>query len=173
MNITKRNELISQHISLVHRLAKLHKSKILYLSQVTLDDLIAAGNLGLVEAAENYNEEMGCSFAAFAQKRIFGEMCNEIGRHSHGPKGGSFVVYASIETTEFSHPSYEEDFEETIFETVSKVLTKREAAVVWWYFVDEMTYKQIGEKIGVRESRVCQILSDALSRLHKVYVSHE
>ena len=43
-------------------------------ANVTLDELISAGNLGLVEAVDRFDPERGVSFAAFARTRIRGAM---------------------------------------------------------------------------------------------------
>jgi RNA polymerase sigma factor for flagellar operon FliA len=47
-----------------------------------LDDLIAAGKLGLLQAARRYDPSHGIAFEAFAYHRIQGEIYNEVGRFS-------------------------------------------------------------------------------------------
>lgn len=57
-------------------------------------------------------------------------------------------------------------------ETVSEVgeaienLPKKERLVVTLYYFEEMTMKEIGGSLGITESRVCQIHSSAILRLH-------
>ncbi len=47
-----------------------------------LDDLIAAGKVGLLQAARRYDPSHGIAFEAFAYHRIQGEVYNEVGRFS-------------------------------------------------------------------------------------------
>lgn len=47
-----------------------------------LDDLIAAGKLGLLQAARRFDSSRGIAFEAFAYHRIQGEIYNEVGRFS-------------------------------------------------------------------------------------------
>lgn len=44
-------------------------------------------------------------------------------------------------------------------------LPEREALVIGLYYQDELTLQEIGEVLGVTESRVCQIRSQAIARL--------
>ena len=53
---------------------------------VQIDDLIQAGMVGLLEAASNFNPEMGASFETFAGIRIRGSMIDEIRRSDWTPR---------------------------------------------------------------------------------------
>ena len=53
---------------------------------VQVDDLIQAGMLGLLEAAGNFNPDMGASFETFAGIRIRGSMIDEIRRSDWTPR---------------------------------------------------------------------------------------
>jgi RNA polymerase sigma factor for flagellar operon FliA len=44
-------------------------------------------------------------------------------------------------------------------------LPERERLVIGMYYQEELTLKEIGEVLGVTESRVCQIHSQAIARL--------
>jgi RNA polymerase sigma factor for flagellar operon FliA len=46
-----------------------------------------------------------------------------------------------------------------------EVLPERERAVVTMYYVDHMTLRQIGQMLGVTESRACQIRGQGVKRL--------
>ena len=46
-------------------------------------------------------------------------------------------------------------------------LSQRQQLVLSLYYVEEMSQAQIGETLGVSESRVCQILSEAMKQLRK------
>ena len=51
-----------------------------------IDDLIQAGMVGLLEAASNFNPDMGASFETFAGIRIRGSMIDEIRRSDWTPR---------------------------------------------------------------------------------------
>lgn len=57
-----------------------------------------------------------------------------------------------------------EEFQKAMAEEVGK-LPEREALVLALYYDEELNLKEIGEVLGVSESRVCQIHGQALSRL--------
>lgn len=57
-----------------------------------------------------------------------------------------------------------EEFHEAMVEAVSG-LPEREALVMAMYYDEELNLKEIGEVLGVSESRVCQIHGQALARL--------
>ena len=44
-------------------------------------------------------------------------------------------------------------------------LQQRDALVLSLYYAESMTYAEIGEVLGVTESRVCQLHSRAIARL--------
>ena len=48
---------------------------------------------------------------------------------------------------------------------VIRTLPEREQLVMSLYYQDELNLREIGEIIGVGESRVCQIHSQAVSRI--------
>ena len=47
---------------------------------VEIDDLVSAGTIGLIEAAERYDSKRGASFATFAYRRIRGAIIDEMRR---------------------------------------------------------------------------------------------
>ena len=48
---------------------------------------------------------------------------------------------------------------------ITRELSERERMVIMLYYFDELTLKEIGEVLGLSESRVCQIHSRVLLRL--------
>ena len=51
-------------------------------------------------------------------------------------------------------------------------LPEREKHVIALYYQEELTLKEIGEVLGVTESRICQIHAQAISRLHGYISRH-
>lgn len=64
--------LILAHLDLVERLAKLVAKRMP--AWIQMDELVAAGNLGLCQAAEKYQPELNPSFGSYAALRIYGAM---------------------------------------------------------------------------------------------------
>lgn len=58
----------------------------------------------------------------------------------------------------------EDNFRESLAEAI-RSLPEREALVLSLYYDEELNLKEIGAVIGVSESRVCQIQSQAMQRL--------
>ncbi len=71
-SIARRNELATSHYELVGKVARRLLRKLP--SHVELDDLIAMGMLGLLEAADRFDPDRGEKFEAFAEFRVRGAM---------------------------------------------------------------------------------------------------
>jgi RNA polymerase sigma factor for flagellar operon FliA len=72
MAAPEKNQLVEEHLSLVQAIAR--KVKKTLGARLELDDLIAYGSKGLVEAAERYDARPGVAFTTFAYYRIRGAM---------------------------------------------------------------------------------------------------
>src|ERR1700758_114335 len=68
----EKNQLVEQHLGLVQAIAR--KVKKTLGARIDLDDLVAYGAKGLVEAAERYDARPGVAFTTFAYYRIRGAM---------------------------------------------------------------------------------------------------
>jgi RNA polymerase sigma factor FliA len=58
----------------------------------------------------------------------------------------------------------EDDLKQNIKKSLSN-LPEREQLVLSLYYVDELTFKQIGEVLGLTEARICQLHSQAITRM--------
>ena len=70
------DELAERHLSLVIHIAGDFKQRLP--QGVSFDDLVGAGNLGLVEAARRFNPAKGASFSTFARHRIRGAITDSL-----------------------------------------------------------------------------------------------
>jgi RNA polymerase sigma factor for flagellar operon FliA len=70
------DELAERHLSLVMHIARDFKQRLP--QGVSFDDLVGAGNLGLVEAARRFNPAKGASFSTFARHRIRGAITDSL-----------------------------------------------------------------------------------------------
>jgi RNA polymerase sigma factor for flagellar operon FliA len=90
-------ELLSQHTPLVRRLALQLLAKLP--ANVELDDLIQVGMMGLLDAAERYQNDKGATFETYASQRIRGAMLDELRANdwvSRGLRQSSRGVAAAV-----------------------------------------------------------------------------
>lgn len=80
----KAGQLLDQYSELVRRIAYHLMSRLP--ASVVVDDLIQAGLLGLLDAAEHYDASQGAAFETYATIRIRGAMLDELRRNDWAPK---------------------------------------------------------------------------------------
>ena len=153
-------------------------------SHVDIDELVGLGNLGLVEARVRFDESRGVPFPAFAAQRIRGAMLDGLRQVDPLTRDERARVRREEEvspvtlvefTAAHDYPTGDVAADELIadHETMSLVrgametLSARERYVAMRYFFDEQPLKSVGEELGVTESRVCQIVGEAVAHLRK------
>ena len=67
--LKNRNSIVEKNLGLVHSCAKRFTGR-----GVEYDDLFQAGCVGLIKAADNFDESRGFSFSTYAVPVILGEM---------------------------------------------------------------------------------------------------
>ena len=72
------DELAERYLSLVIPIARSFQKRLP--SSVDFDDLVGAGNLGLIDAARRFDPAQGASFGAFAKHRIRGAITDSLRR---------------------------------------------------------------------------------------------
>lgn len=222
-------DLIAQRVTalapLVKRIA--HHLMVRLPANVEVDDLIQVGLMGLMEAAQHFDEAVGVQFETFAGQRIRGAMLDELRQldwlprqvrrqlkevesamtqleHQLGrPASESELAHhlgvplADLQRTlddgrghqllyldDFAvdddnplidrllpdhaanpHTLLEEDgFRQTLIDAIRR-LPEREQLLMSLYYEQELNLKEIGEVLGVTESRVSQLHTQAVSRL--------
>ena len=78
MDAAAQHELILNHLWVVRSIAASLKSSLLF--SADWDELISAGNLALVKAADRYEARNGCQFKTYAFKFIRGDMIRSFTR---------------------------------------------------------------------------------------------
>lgn len=102
------NDLILAHLWIVKSLA--HKLKSSLLFSADWDELIAAGNLGLVKAARNFEARNHCQFRTYAYKCVRGEMIKSFTRID-GHHDSARVEFVSLdEMDQAVQPTQESDY---------------------------------------------------------------
>ncbi len=216
---------VEEYASLVKRIA--HHMMIRMPASVQVEDLIQAGMIGLLEAAQKYDASRGASFETYAGIRIRGAIVDEMRRGDWAPRSVhrnsrriSEAIVAveartgrdaqdhevaeelNVELKEYFGMlqdasstrlfSFEEAFgddesrldagnasmafvpphdglqRESLKQSLAQAITQlpeREKLVLSLYYDEELNLKEIGQIIGVSESRVSQIHSQAAMRL--------
>lgn len=197
-------------------------------SHVSLDDLIGAGILGLIDAMERYDPAKSDRFETFAEFRVKGAILDELRRYDIMARnarlkskqlartaqeltailgrppvdhevarsmGLNLEEYRTLvnrvgnvrvlslddvsgdhdtandRSFQLSAPGLAPDEVSSIremrehLETAISGLPERQQRILDMYYRREMTLKQIGVEVGVTESRVCQIMGEATSKL--------
>lgn len=81
---------------------------------------------------------------------------------------GAMIPTESVMREEDLDPGHEPELVGWAFiNACMEKLTEREQVVIWHHYVDGMTLREIGEELGVSESRVSQIETKAMQRLRR------
>ncbi|HYC49560.1 MAG TPA: FliA/WhiG family RNA polymerase sigma factor [Gemmatimonadaceae bacterium] len=80
----RRDALVTQHIGLVHHVARQMANRLSTAAE--LDELVSAGTMGLLQAAEAFDTARGLSFSTFAVPRIRGAILDELRKVDHVPR---------------------------------------------------------------------------------------
>ncbi len=220
-----KNELLTEHMPLVKRLAHHMKAKLP--PSVEVDDLVQAGMIGLLDAITRYEETQGAQFETYAVLRIRGAMLDEL-RNSdwlprsmrqnmrkieaamsalqqklgHPPSesevakslklsladyqdmlsdgGGHQLVYYedfhdgegndsfldryAVDDADPLRSLMDGDFRQAVIDAID-ALPPREKILMGLYYEEELNLKEIGAVMGVSESRVSQLHTQAVARL--------
>lgn len=213
------NALVETHAGLVKRIAYHLIARLPH--TVEVDDLIQAGMLGLLDAAQQYNADQGASFETYAGIRIRGAMLDEIRRNDWAPRSVHRKAREIAETLhhleqQLGRPPHDQEVAKAMQMTVDDYhqqlhdaaghqvfsldelndhqdsltdrdadpdtalhdgnfrqslaaaidqLPERERVMMSLYYNDELNLKEIGQILGVSESRVSQIHSQTVLRL--------
>lgn len=153
-------KLVEQYIPLANKLA-FQKKKTLP-KFIDIEELKSAAYLGLVEAASRFDSELGVAFSTFAYPRIFGAIYDYLREQGWMkkriqmlsldiPNGDDCILKDTIEA------KAQEDTEEC-FEAITVHLDNQAKDVLRSYFIDEYSMKEVGEKFGISESRISQLI---------------
>jgi RNA polymerase sigma factor FliA len=179
-----RNQRILENMPLVKRLARMVAARVP--SRVSLDDLVGAGMLGLVLAADRYDGVRGVPFETFARWRIHGALLDFLRgedpltrearrRLRESQRAGSDAgepqfldVDAIADRLSLETPQAYDATDALARIRLRKIvaaLPDNDRKLLDLYYGEEQTLREVGQVLGVTESRICQRLSGILSRV--------
>ncbi len=219
----ERQDTVEKHAPMVKRIAYHLKSRMP--ANVQLDDLLQAGMVGLLEAANHYDARQGASFETYAGIRIRGAMLDDVRKNDWAPRsvhrnnrrvaavvrkienekgrdardteiaealemdldeysrilqdasGHKILSFEDIgcgdesllnsipnPQTEVIDVLQKDDLKSLVAKAIAS-LPERERLVMALYYDEELNLREIGAVIGVSESRISQIHSQAVIRL--------
>ena len=177
-----RQTLIEHNLRLVTHIAKTY-----YHPKVELMDLIQEGNLGLIEAVDRFNPEMGLRFSTFAvwwiRKRILhylgkGEDLVRLDTPIKDEEGEALCLGDTImdEETILGGPACEgqdtqleqEESRQQMLKCIERLSKREKEVLMMLYGVTEeraLTPQEVAERLGVFPRSVRRIRDKALRRL--------
>jgi len=216
--------LVTGHLALVEHIARRMGARLP--THVRLEDLVSAGNVGLLDAAKRFDPKRGVSFPTFAGQRIRGAILDDLrhrdslsrdaralsnriaaaehaltGRLGRAPGQSEVAAELGVSVTELhawrAKLSWRSDGEAVGFDdaapdfldrfapdasptpldaaeaaelrdhledAISKLPDRLQLALSLVYG-EQLTQREASVVLGVTESRVCQMLAEAMARL--------
>lgn len=142
------------------------------------DDLCSYGAIGLITAIDKYSPDRGCHFTTFAASRVRGAMLDGIREMDHLSRSHRAAVKAQqCEPVWVCHLSDElasrvaksdVEFDGLDFwRTMLRGLSRQERLLLLMYYKEGRTMKEIGQSLGLCESRVSQLHTYLVGWLRK------
>lgn len=161
-----KDDLILNHLKYAKIIAKQRKKK---LFTVSLDEIESAAYMGLVEAANVYDEKKSDNFLHFATFRIYGAIRDYLRELIWGTRKNPLSNNSSIieELTAKSDRDYE------LFHKIIEELPESNKVALQKYYIDCDKMSEIACFLNVNESRISQIISESKKMLKNMWVNLE
>jgi len=185
-----RNALVEHYLPVIRNVARKVAARIPPNCGVDAGDLVSAGTIGCMQAIERFDPSRGLKFTTFAAPRIRGAMVDELRRwdylsRSHrrdvGTGDSPEITNISLSTSLTETENREIALQETIpadvmppdhrlsqgeyWGNMLRGADKMTRLILLLYYRDERTMKQIGQSLGLSESRVSQITKLWMGRM--------
>jgi RNA polymerase sigma factor (sigma-70 family) len=167
--LARRNALVEAHQYLVAPIARMVARTLP--PSIEIDDLIGAGQLGLIQAADAYHPQKhgDCPFEAYAKMRIRGAMLDSVRRRHYRN-----ATHGAIEDA--PEPAAVQPIEEAIdrrrivrevHTAVAALADERHRKVIVMHDLWQRKLEEVGNELGVCASRASQLHVEALEELRK------
>jgi RNA polymerase sigma factor FliA len=178
----QQRQLAEAHLELAEQAVGVFRRK--HDNWIERDDLRSIAFTALVEAAGRFDPRVGATFRQFAWQRISGAFIDEI-RARHGRLGVGKThrvpphLFDSIDAVcdGGREPTVKSGEDQVLdrdeMDTAIAGLRERDRFVITLYFHESLTQHEIGELLEVTESRVNQLLGQALRRLREELVTQQ
>lgn len=181
MDRAARNDLIVAHYPLVRSIAR--RIDATTPNTVTLDDLVSHGVIGLIDAIGKFDPDRGATLGTYARRRIRGAILDGLRHDDWLPrsvraavKSGTLpqpVTVTPLDVLDTDDEPASTDSARDLERVEARVtiarllplLPEREWIAVTDHYYAGKTLREIGEAMRVTESRVCQLLAQAMRRL--------
>jgi RNA polymerase sporulation-specific sigma factor len=174
-----RDILIERNLRLVAHIVKKYNT-----ADKEIDDLISIGTIGLIKAIDTFDPDKGIRLATYASRCIDNELLmmlrsgkrqakeiylyEPIGSDKEGHEINLLDIIESTDTDIIDELELQGNIKR-LYELVEKVLTKRERQIVEMRYglnlQEEITQREIANKIGISRSYVSRIEKKALKKL--------
>ena len=162
-----RRLLIERHLPLVRSIARR------FAGAEPLEDLAQVGAIGLIKAADRFDEARGVAFSAYAAPFVAGEIRHHL-RDRCAPvrvpralqAQGVRVTAVELEQADRPQPD-PMVLERVALGAALRSLAPTERRVVMLRYLEDLSQAQIARRIGLSQVHVSRTLRTALLRLHE------
>jgi RNA polymerase sigma-B factor len=167
---TDRRLLIERHLPLVRSIARRYAG-----GGEPLEDLAQVGAIGLIKAADRFDEARGVAFGAYAAPFVAGEIRHHL-RDRCAPVRvprrlqAEGVKVTAVELEQADGPQADlmgEAHDRVALGAALRALAPTERRVVQLRYLEDLTQAQIARRIGRSQVHVSRTLRAALLRLHE------
>jgi RNA polymerase sigma factor for flagellar operon FliA len=149
--------LVERHINLVREIATAQRWR---LFRLDLDDLLGAGHIGLIQAAQRYQPDSGVPFRGYAHYRIRGAML-DLARKNDRPGRRRAVALKSLEATHdmlqhayATHQRAEVLTMEARVAKANEIVGRATAALAMAHYATDEVHLAAGEEEEIPENAV-------------------
>lgn len=161
-----RDALVEENIGLVHKWARRYYRYAQAIPTVTYEDIFLEGVYGLLKAIDKYKPQKG-SFSTYATIWIKQSIRRFIQKEKAQVKGRGYLPVQeedeeqmTLEDVPLEEPSPSVDVEELERKIRYANIPQRSKDILRMYFLEGLSLREIGEKIGLSKERVRQLIKE-------------
>ena len=185
--ISNRNKLIDNYVKLAKRIGGVYHSK-KKPPGITVEEIHSYALLGLIDAVEKFDYKRGIKFITYAGRRIKGAIIDCLRQDDWVPRQVRQRKEETVQVFSFHHADPDGDEYKTLddnpwlvdpealppehgievseeWERLTRGLNGKERLVIAWRYVHDRSFIDVAARLGLSDSRVFQIHSDALAHI--------